>query len=107
MSAIQAVTSENFSEVVLQAEQPVLVDFGAEWCAPCRMMTPIVEAIAGDYAGKMRVLTLDVDTNPDIMTAYEVMGLPTLILYRGGEVAARVSGYRPKEMILRALASYL
>ena len=79
MSEPFAVTDQSFEADVLDSSQPVLVDFWAEWCAPCKMIAPIVEELARDYAGKLRVAKLDADTNPNVMQAFGVMGIPTLI----------------------------
>jgi len=85
----------------------VLVDFWAEWCGPCRMVGPIVEEIAGEYADKLAVAKLNVDENPQVSHQYEVMSIPTLIVYQGGEVKKRIVGARPKAMLLQELAEFI
>jgi thioredoxin 1 len=82
-----------FEVDVLQASEPVVVDFYADWCGPCRMMTPIIEQLAADYAGKVTVGKLDVDVNQDIAIRYGVMGIPTLGLFRGGKMVDRLVGF--------------
>ncbi len=82
-----------FEADVLQASEPVVVDFYAEWCGPCRMMTPVVEQLASEYAGKVVIGKLDVDVNQDIAIRYGVMGIPTLGLFRNGELVDRLIGY--------------
>jgi thioredoxin 1 len=82
-----------FEADVLNASEPVVVDFYADWCPPCRMMTPVVEQLAGEYAGKVTIGKLDVDANPDIQMRYGVMGIPTLGLFQGGKLVDRLVGY--------------
>jgi len=86
----------NFEQEVLKADLPVLVDFWAPWCAPCRMVGPIVEELANEYAGKVKVAKLNTDEHPDIARRYGVMSIPTLILYRGGQVLDTIIGAQPK-----------
>lgn len=102
-----AVTDQSFEADVLDSSQPVLVDFWAEWCAPCKMIAPIVDELARDYAGKLKVAKLDADANPNVMQAFGVMGIPTLILFRDGQVVERVSGYMPKDRLLDKLSPHL
>ncbi len=102
-----AVTDESFEADVLDAESPVLVDFWAEWCGPCKMIAPIVEELAEEYVGQMSVAKLDADENPNTMQAYGVMGIPTLILFKGGEAVERIVGFMPKERLLDKLAPHL
>jgi thioredoxin 1 len=97
----------NFQAEVLNSETPVLVDFWAEWCSPCRMIAPIVDEIATEYEGKLRVAKLDADENQNILMEYGVMGIPTLILFKGGKVVERITGYLPKGKILPKLENHL
>jgi thioredoxin 1 len=101
------VTDDTFDEEVLQAEEPTLVDFWAAWCGPCRMIAPIIEAIAEEYEGKLRVAKLDVDSNQGTPGRYGIRGIPTLILFKGGEDVAKIVGYRPKEALVEELLSYI
>ncbi|RLC98824.1 MAG: thioredoxin [Chloroflexi bacterium] len=107
MSKSFAVTDDTFESDVLQAETPTLVDFWAEWCGPCRMVSPAVEAIANEHDGKMQVAKLDVDSNPLTPGRYGIRGIPTLILFKGGAEATRIVGFRPKEASLDALLPYI
>jgi len=96
-----------FKDEVLDANEPVLVDFWAEWCGPCRMMAPVVEQIAQEYSGKMKVAKLNVDENPESAAAYGVMSIPTLILFKNGEAVERFVGFRPKQELARLVDAKL
>ncbi len=100
MAEVQYVTDSDFQNEVLDAEQPVLVDFTAGWCQPCKMIDPIVKQLAQDWDGKVKVVKLDADQNPNTMMHYGVLGIPTLMLFKGGDVKERVTGYQPKEKLL-------
>jgi thioredoxin 1 len=97
----------NFHASVLESDTPVLVDFWADWCPPCKMLTPTITQIATDYEGKLRVVKLDADANPDVVMAYRVMSLPTLLLFKQGQVVETLVGYQPKERITSRLAPHL
>jgi thioredoxin 1 len=107
MSKPFAVSDTSFEKDVLKSDQAVLVDFWAEWCGPCRMIAPIVEEIASEYDGKIKVAKIDTDANPNVVQAFRVMGIPTLILFKGGEAVERITGYMPKERVLEKLTPYL
>jgi len=107
MANIPEVDEASFQNEVLSADQPVLVDFSAVWCGPCRMLDPIVQQLAQDWTGKVKVVKLDVDHNPNIAMQYQVMGVPTLMLFVGGESRERISGYQPKDRILSRLSPHL
>ena len=92
--------SENFEKVVLNSEEPVLVDFFADWCGPCKMMAPIVEELATELEGKAKVGKLNVDENSDIAIEYNVMSIPTLIVFKNGKEEKRLVGVRDKEELL-------
>jgi len=101
------VTTQNFREDVLSSKEPVLVDFWAEWCGPCRMVGPIVDQIAEENSDKLRVYKMDTDANPDVPMQYGIMSIPTLILFKGGEPVVRITGYQPKDRILSQLRPHL
>ncbi|MBA4390770.1 MAG: thioredoxin [Syntrophus sp. (in: bacteria)] len=96
MSKAQAVTDGDFTKAVLESGVPVLIDFWATWCGPCQMMGPVIDAIAGEYEGKVTVLKINVDENPVTPAKYGVRGIPTLILFNKGEVVDRIVGAQPK-----------
>ena len=94
------VTKDDFQSQVLESDLPVLVDFWAEWCAPCKMIEPIVDEIAGEYEGKLRVVKVEADANQEVLIQYGVMNIPTLILFKGGEDVARLMGYQGKDKVV-------
>ncbi len=98
-----AVTEQTFESEVLKSDLPVLVDFWAEWCGPCRMVAPIVEDLAGEYAGRLKVTKVDVDDNQNLAMRYSIMSIPTLGVFRGGEMIERIVGYMPKQELKRRL----
>ena len=100
MADLAHITTEEFQKEVLEAGQPVLVDFTAEWCGPCKMLDPIVGQLAVEWAGKVKVVALDVDENPDVDMGYQVMGGPTLLLFVNGQPSQRTTGYLPKDKII-------
>jgi len=106
-NAMIEVNTQNFEQDVLKSSTPVLVDFWAEWCGPCRMIAPIVEQLAGEYAGKLTVGKLDADQSPDVLMQFGVMGIPTLILFKNGEPVVRITGYQPKDRIVKQITPHL
>ncbi|MGC1183933.1 MAG: thioredoxin [Candidatus Dormiibacterota bacterium] len=93
------VSDTTFDSEVIKSETPVLVDFWADWCTPCKMLAPIVEDLASEYGARVKVAKLDVDANPNIAGQFGVMSIPTLILFKGGEAVQRVVGYQPKSAL--------
>jgi thioredoxin 1 len=103
----QAVTDANFVNDVLQSDVPVLVDFWAEWCAPCRKVEPLLEEIATEMAGKVLIVKLNIDENPETARAYRVMSVPTLTVFKDGQPVQSVAGARPKADLVRLIESAL
>jgi thioredoxin 1 len=102
-----AVTGLSFDVEVLQSKEPVLVDFWAEWCGPCRAIAPAVEEIATEFRGKLKVVKLDVDESPEISTRFGVQGIPTLMVFKNGEVVERLIGNYPKPAIVSKIKPHL
>ena len=100
-------SSSNFSAEVLQSPVPVLVDFWAEWCGPCRMVAPIIDALAEDYDGKVKIAKLNVDENPDISRRFNIRSIPTLLLFKDGELKETAVGLRPKPQLEQLLDQYI
>jgi thioredoxin 1 len=104
---IEEVNDGNFEQLVLQSNRPVLVDFWAQWCGPCRMLAPIVESLAKQYAGNAQVVTLNVDDNPSAVQRYRIQAIPTLVLFQNGEEKDRMIGVTTKAAIARAIDAHL
>ena len=104
---ITTLTDTNFNEEVKGSDQPVLVDFWAEWCGPCKMIAPILEEIAAEQEGKIRIGKLNVDDAPATAQQFQVMSIPTLILFKDGEVQKRVVGARGKGQLLEEISEFL
>lgn len=100
-------TDATFAEDVLQADRPVLVEFTADWCPPCKMIAPVLAQIARDESDRLKVVAIDVDANPETTRRYGVLGMPTLVLFTGGEVVSQTVGARPRAAILRELEPHL
>ncbi|MCW2871154.1 thioredoxin [Actinacidiphila oryziradicis] len=102
--SVMSVTDETFAEEVLRSDVPVLVDFTASWCPPCRMIAPVLEAVAEEQAGRLKVVQLDVDADPATAAAYGVLSMPTLMVFRAGEPVKSMVGARPKRRLLQELS---
>ena len=107
MAKPTVVTDITFDSEVIGSNVPVLVDFWAVWCGPCRMIAPIVDEIAKEYDGKIKVMKLDVDENQNTTMNFGVMGIPTLILFKDGKAVERITGYMPKERLLAKLLPHM
>ena len=105
--ATVVVTDDTFTSQVLQSDRPVLVDFWAEWCAPCRMVAPVLEEIAAEYAERIRVAKLNIDENPGVARSYPIMHVPTLMVFKDGEVSKTIVGAKPKSALLRDIEEYV
>jgi len=104
---IEHVSEASFQKDVLEAAQPVLVDFTATWCGPCKLLEPEVKKLAQEWGAKVKVLKLDVDNSPDLTMQYQVMGVPTLMLFVDGEPVERVTGFQPKDRLAQKFNPYL
>lgn len=101
------VTDATFDTEVLQSTIPVLVDFWAEWCGPCRMIGPIVEEMAGEYEGKAKITKVDVDSNPQISTKFGIRSIPTLLIFKNGQIVDQIVGAVPKNVLKKQLDAQL
>jgi thioredoxin 1 len=100
MSNLTPITSQDFEEKVINAVKPVLVDFGAPWCGPCKMLDPVIAELAGEYGAQVDFYTVNVDQSSDLAMRYGVMGVPTVIMFEGGEVIKRMTGFKPKKALV-------
>jgi thioredoxin 1 len=103
----KTVTDASFAADVLGADGPVLVDFWAEWCGPCKMVAPVLDEIAGEYAGKITVAKVNIDENPGIARDYQIMSIPTMSVFDKGQIVKSIVGARPKAAILKELTDYI
>jgi thioredoxin 1 len=100
------VTDADFDEIVLKSELPVLVDFWAVWCVPCKMIAPLVDEMAGEYKDKLKVCKMNVDESPKVPSRYGIRGIPTLLLFKGGELKETFVGVQPKDKIVNTLTKH-
>jgi thioredoxin 1 len=106
-TATRAVTDSTFETEVLKSTRPVLVDYWAEWCGPCRQVGPVLEEIASEYADKIDIVKLNVDDNPQVVRTYGIMNIPTLTVFKDGQVVKEIVGAKPKSALLRELEEFL
>lgn len=102
-----AISDSSFQSEVLDSDKPVLVDFWAEWCGPCKMIAPVLEGMADEYDGSLKITKLDVDSNPKTSMKFGVMSIPTLLLFKNGEVVEKLIGFMPKERLLAKIKPHL
>nr|WP_310376721.1 thioredoxin [Catenuloplanes atrovinosus] len=107
MRPMESVTDKTFVSQVLQSDKPVLVDFWAEWCAPCRKVTPLLEEISKEMGDKVTIVKLNIDENPETAMAYRVMSVPTLTVFKGGQPVKSVAGAKPKGALINLIESAL
>ena len=105
--AVVTFTDDNFEQEVTQSDTPVLVDFWAEWCAPCRLLAPTIDELAQQYQGKVKIGKLDTDANRDVAMKHQISMIPTIILYKGGEVVKKITGVTPKKELASELEALL
>jgi thioredoxin 1 len=101
------VTDATFATEVLQSDKPVLVDFWADWCGPCKMVAPVLDEIAGDHKDKITIVKVNTDENPGVTRDYQIMSLPTMAVFQGGQIVKQIIGAKPKAAILRDLEGFL
>ncbi|HVE64569.1 MAG TPA: thioredoxin [Mycobacteriales bacterium] len=107
VGSTKTVTDATFAAEVLQSQTPVLVDFWAEWCGPCKMVAPVLEEIAAEHAGKITVAKVNIDENPEVARQYRIMSIPTMSVFSGGEIVKTIVGAKAKTALLKDLESYL
>ncbi len=106
-AATKTVTDASFSSDVLNSDKPVLVDFWAEWCGPCKMVAPVLEEIAAEHGDKITIAKVNIDENPEVARQYQIMSIPTMSVFSGGQIVKSIVGAKPKAVLLRDLEPYL
>ena len=104
---MKTVTDATFASDVLQSSKPVLVDFWAEWCGPCKMVAPVLDEIAGEHGEKLEIVKLNIDENPNVARDYQIMSIPTMAVFSGGKMVKSIVGAKPKAAILRDLEAFI
>ena len=107
MTDISKLDEATFQNEVIESTEPVLVDFTAVWCQPCKMLDPVVEELANDWEDSVKVFKLDVDEHPNVAMNYQIMGVPTLMLFKNGEAVERVTGYQPKDRLEKKFTPHI
>jgi thioredoxin 1 len=107
MSNATTVTDQDFEAEVIKSSTPVLVDFWAEWCGPCRMIAPAVDQISAEYAGRLKVVKMNVDENPEIPIRFGIQGIPTLLLFKDGQVVEKIVGAAPKPALVARIKTHV
>ena len=107
MAEVPYVSEQDFKSEVLDSSLPVMVDFTAVWCGPCKMVDPIVTQLAGEWDGKVKVFKCDADQNPNVVIQYGIMGIPTIMMFKGGKMVERTSGYQPKDKLVSKMGQHI
>lgn len=107
MAEVPYVSEANFKTEVLDSSLPVMVDFTAVWCGPCKMVDPIVTQLAGEWVGKVKVFKCDADQNPNVLMQYGIMGIPTIMMFKGGQMVERTTGYQPKDKLVSKMGQHI
>lgn len=107
MTELEYVTQDTFQAEVVNAAEPVLVDVTAVWCAPCRMLEPVIKELAQEWQGRLKIVKLDADENPSVLMQYGILGIPTLMFFKGGQLQERLTGFQPKDKLVAKLSPHL
>jgi thioredoxin 1 len=107
MAEVPYVSEANFKSEVLDSSLPVMVDFTAVWCGPCKMVDPIIKQLAGEWDGKVKVVKCDADQNPNVLMQYGIMGIPTVMMFKGGQMVERTTGYQPKDKLVSKMGQHI